>query len=57
MLKQRALALFFVWMLFVALVGAAVAGDEPFDGPANWGDGVDGDPHGAGDEGRAESGV
>lgn len=37
MLKQRALALFFVWLLVVALVGTAAAGDEPFDGPANWG--------------------
>ncbi|MCX5832444.1 MAG: YjbH domain-containing protein [Deltaproteobacteria bacterium] len=37
MLKQRALALFFVWFLVAALIGTAVAADEPFDGPANWG--------------------
>ena len=38
MLKKRVLALFFVWSLLVALVGTAAAGgDEPFDGPANWG--------------------
>jgi hypothetical protein len=37
MLEQRALALFFVWFLVVALIGTAAAGDEPFDGPANWG--------------------
>jgi hypothetical protein len=37
MLKQRALGLFFVWVMFVALIGTAAAGDEPFDGPANWG--------------------
>ena len=38
MLKKRVLALFFVWLLLVALAGAAAAGgDEPFDGPANWG--------------------
>jgi hypothetical protein len=35
--KQRALALFFVWFLVMALIGTAAAGDEPFDGPANWG--------------------
>ncbi|MBU3931840.1 MAG: hypothetical protein KKF01_05300 [Proteobacteria bacterium] len=37
MLKKRALALFFVSSLVVALIGTAAAGDEPFDGPANWG--------------------
>lgn len=37
MLKQRALALFFVSLLVVALIGTAAAADEPFDGPANWG--------------------
>ena len=37
MLKRRAFALFFVSLLFVAPVAIAAAGDEPFDGPANWG--------------------
>ena len=38
MLKQRALALFFVGLLFVALSGTVAAGDDaPFDTPANWG--------------------
>lgn len=37
MLKQRALALFFVCFLVMAAIGTAAAGDEPFDGPANGG--------------------
>ncbi|MDP2267875.1 MAG: YjbH domain-containing protein, partial [Deltaproteobacteria bacterium] len=37
MLKQRVLALFFLCLLLGALIGTAVAGDEPFDGLANWG--------------------
>ena len=39
MVKQRALALFFVWVLMGWLAGtAALAGDDKlFDTPANWG--------------------
>src|SRR5574340_1766406 len=36
-LPHNWLAPLFVCLLLMALVGTAMAGDDPFDGPANWG--------------------